>query len=763
MENCIPKNFTLSGTAGFGLTLREPFTTIRTYIKNKTKFLETANNKDLFRNECKQLADYLINNMSPPQGTSQIMWESLLKFWLNQYFKGITNYGGCPMILKKEHKELLELKYKEEDFCKKRTIDLKEIENLKKTNSGKCETICLKKCKAYNAWIIEMQKQFEEKKSLFKNCYTKESPKKKSKKQIPEPVCNILDQNTFKELSECITPNSVETTESLLETESKGLETQIQNTDQIIPKSHVQQETDVQVTPEHPTEIESHISQPPPEHIKSEVSEIKHSTKETEDSQSLADASLEKAKISEDVHVASEDTNESSPPTVQDMQLSPDRENTQTTDKSSIYTLEHSPPQIPHTTGTTLNPRDKYTSSILISLVIIIIFSLFIKFALTGMFKKKKKISRRHVKFLRLLVPSFSNKKSKIFTDDPLEHTIYDDEEIIKKIKINELTKNVNLSKRTRDRSKIIVEVHMEVLEEFRNKEWENIQDEFLEICIDEFTKEDNITFPNLIDDDLIIENIKCISDIKKQNILWNKWIQRHKNLSQNLKKDDWFNNLKDEWKREVSYIQEMEEIKKKSSNENQKVSFLEREKDIWRQWISKKGMIIQQHLDQYWNNGLAEELQNISDEYVNEDTKNYVSLLNVEELKHKENYEELYKYIKKKLLTKLCILVLIAVLEECKKEVNLENRESYLDRSINEWKGERYSSKKQEITENIIEYNNNDIENKRNEEFDAHIWKDCFRNEIEDWIREDDLYANSIVSDRTVDKSDEIAEKPFL
>ncbi|SBS99985.1 STP1 protein [Plasmodium malariae] len=123
--------------------------------------------------------------------------------------------------------------------------------------------------------------------------------------------------------------------------------------------------------------------------------------------------------------------------------------------------------------------------------------------------------------------------------------------------------------------------------------------------------------------------------------------------------------------------------------------------------------MIIQQHLDQYWNNGLAQELQNISDEYVNEDTKNYVSLLNVEELKHKENYEELYKYIKKKLLTKLCIFVLIAVLEECKKEVNLENRESYLDRSINEWKGEGYSSKKQEITENIIEYNNNDIENK--------------------------------------------------
>ncbi|SBT85815.1 STP1 protein [Plasmodium malariae] len=750
MENCIPKNFAISGSAGYLLTLREPFRTIRAHIQNKTNFLKTVKNKNLFRNECKLLADYLIKNMSPPHGTSQIMWESLLKFWLNQYFKDLTKYGGCPMILKKEHKELLELKYKEEDFCKKRSSDLNVIKSIKKRSSGKCENTCLEKCKEYNVWIRKMKDEFETKKSLFISCY-KVEPAKKTKKLTKESTCNIMNQETFKELSECTTSNSAETTEGLLE--YKRLQNGTEGTDQNIPKPQ-NQNIDVPIAPKAQTELELQIpSQPPSKLIKIEASEIQHLTKETEDSQSLTGASLEKAKISEDVHAASEVTNELLSPTVQDIQLSPDPANTQPTDKASTHTLARSPPQIPHTTGTTLNPSDKYTSSILISLVIIILFSLFIKFALTGMFKKKKKISRRHVKFLRLLVPSFCNKKSKIFTDDPLEHTIYDDEEIIKKIKINELTKNVNLSKRTRDRSKIIVEVHMEVLEEFRNKEWENIQDEFLEICIDEFTKEDNITFPNLIDDDLIIENIKCISDIKKQNILWNKWIQRHRNLSQNLKKDDWFNNLKDEWKREVSYIQEMEEIKKKSSNENQKVSFLEREKDIWRQWISKKGMILQQHLDLYWNNGLAEEFRNISDEWVNEDTKNYVSLLNVQELQHKENYEELCKYIKKKLLTKFCILVLITVLEEYKNEVNLENRESYLDRSINEWKGEGYSSKKQEITENIIEYNKNYIENKRNEEFDAHIRKDSFRNEIEDWIREDDLYANSIVSDRTIDK----------
>ncbi|KAI4839114.1 hypothetical protein MKS88_002630 [Plasmodium brasilianum] len=101
-----------------------------------------------------------------------------------------------------------------------------------------------------------------------------------------------------------------------------------------------------------------------------------------------------------------------------------------------------------------------------------------------------------------------------------------------------------------------------------------------------------------------------------------------------------------------------------------------------------------------------------------------------------------------------------MTVLEECKKEVYFENRESFLDISINEWKTQKYSGNKQEITENTIEYINSDIENKRNKEFHTHIGKDSFRNEIEDWIGEDDLYASSIVNDGTVEESIDIAEK---
>ncbi|SBT01010.1 STP1 protein [Plasmodium malariae] len=193
----------------------------------------------------------------------------------------------------------------------------------------------------------------------------------------------------------------------------------------------------------------------------------------------------------------------------------------------------------------------------------------------------------------------------------------------------------------------------MEVLEECRNEEWENNKEECLKICIDEFTKKEYNAYSNLTNDDLITENIKSSNDIEKKNILWNKWAERHRYLFAKLKKEDWYNNLKNEWKKELAYIQGIEELKKKSSNENRKIPFLEIEKDLWKQWISENCNIIEQYMEQKWLKVLTEKLQSISEECVSEETINYISLINIEELQNKENYKELYKYIKKKLLTK--------------------------------------------------------------------------------------------------------------
>ncbi|SBT85932.1 STP1 protein [Plasmodium malariae] len=764
MEGCLSSNLMVLGTGALEMYMYQEFIRIVQHVNQTTTSLNNENNKENFRTKCLQLADYLIQHKTPPryylQGKEK--WEGTLKGRLNSYFTPlILKYGGCFPILDNNEKQILDLNYKALNLCdeiKKRQEEIQCIKG-KRIISDKCDETCSNKINEYNVWISNEKVNFNNKKELLiHNC-------KNVPSQFPTKKCDIVNPGTFSELPECTVKYSVARTQPE-SAEKKTIPPDVdQTTDSVqsIPQDSQKQDSQLISGEKEKIEVQTEQEKVRPD-LQSQTDELS-STKATSTQGDIRDnkdpqpRKEQASAASENEEVISSDGSTFS--SKSEESVVPPR--FETTPLSIPAPLSLTPSLSSISSGQVVKKSNSHTSSILISIIIIIVFSFFIKYALIGMFKKKKNIKRKQMKFLRIKVPSRFDKKSKFFTDDHLERAIYDDEEIIKKIKINERTKKVNLSKQKKDRSKIIIEVHMEVLEECINEDWENHKDEFLEICIDEFAKKDYTTYPNLKDDDPIIENVKCISDIKKQNILWNKWIQRYRNLSQNLKKDDWFNNLKDEWKREVAYIQEMEEIKKKYSNENQKVSYLEREKDIWRQWISKKGMIIQQHLDQYWNNGLAEELQNISDEYVNEDTKNYVSLLNVEELQHKENYEELCKYIKKKLLTKFCILVLITVLEEYKNEVNLENRESYLDRSINEWKGEGYSSKKQEITENIIEYNKNDIENKRNEEFDAHIWKACFRDEIEDWIREDDLYANSIVSDRTVDKSDEIEEKQFL
>ncbi|SBT79457.1 STP1 protein, partial [Plasmodium malariae] len=253
----------------------------------------------------------------------------------------------------------------------------------------------------------------------------------------------------------------------------------------------------------------------------------------------------------------------------------------------------------------------------------------------------------------RILLPSKSDKINKFLSDHHLDEPIYDDEEIIKKLKIHEhnTINNTNMLKRKKDRSKTIIEVHMEVLEEFRNEEWELKKGEFLAICLEVYKYEKHRTYPNLINGDQM-ENIKCSNDIEEKKIIWNKWIEKHRNLTEKLKNVDWFNNLKNEWKKEKAKLKEIEKLKYISSNENQKCSHFEREKDAWREWISNNGKIVEHYLEQDWFKGLTNEFDNILDEYENEENENSVSLINIEEMEHNKSCEELYEYIKKKLLS---------------------------------------------------------------------------------------------------------------
>ncbi|KAI4836249.1 hypothetical protein MKS88_004037 [Plasmodium brasilianum] len=349
---------------GFEPSVNRKFNPIKIHVKNTTNSLKNMNEK-MFRDECLKLADYLIENKSPPEYVSSRMWESTLKFRLKQYFEGLTKHGGCFMILENDDKERLKLKYEEEDFCKKKTKDIQEIELLKQKNSNRCENKCFTKCKVYNNWIKEMEKSFETRKSLFENCYKKEIPKKKRNKQIPEQLCDILDHDTFKELPDCLSVNLDESTQHLLEQENKSLQTQTQEADYMLPKFQDQQEADEPIIIKPQIEHEQHISvQVPSKLPEIEDSILQSATKEATDIISSGFTPLETSKSHDNAEVSA-DNNALPHPVNQDTQVSSDGKNTPSTPEVSTNTLAYGPPEIPHTTDIT-NDTYIYTFEITI-------------------------------------------------------------------------------------------------------------------------------------------------------------------------------------------------------------------------------------------------------------------------------------------------------------------------------------------------------------------------------------------------------------
>ncbi|SBT86144.1 STP1 protein [Plasmodium malariae] len=770
MDNCFSKNYRSYGAQNLMISRLLQFKNIENKVIQKTSSLINEHNKNKFREGCRYLADYLIKNNNPPKYYEhfKVTWKGTLNYWLKGYYKNLIKYGGCPLILEEKDKQILELNYEEVDFCKMKNEYLEEIKRLSK--KSKNSDSYSSKCNEYNEWIDKMKNYFEEKKILFGTCYQKTDQKKKKRRS--EVICDLMDDQTFKKRTDCPPVNKLQPREGESVNEEIGSQTK--------DKEKRGESSVLHDSPEQ-AEQTKRTEGSATNQVNQDTKQNHHEEKNIQESESPPDvktqahfSSLETP--SKEVEVNSENSLESQTLTLlSNSQPSPevsgesvalasvplDTKAQKPSESTLSSTISKSPPSslastIPSVTSGNLgNSSNKYISSILISFLIIIVFSLFIKYTLMGQLKKKKKIKRRQAKFLKILIPSHSDRKKEFLTHNHLEHPCYDDEEITKRIKILEhnMIKNLRESKQKKKRSKTIIEVHMEVLQEWKNEEWNYKKGEFLEICLDVLTKERYGTHSNLTNADLIMKNIKSYGHIEKQKILWNKWIERHKNISDKFKKVDWFNNLKNDWKKEKSYIKGMEELKNKSSNKYKNILFLEREKDVWRRWISEKGNILKQYIEQNWFNELSEVNQNILDEYINEEKSNDVSLINIEELEHRKNYEELYKYIKKKLLSKLCILVLMTILEECKKEEYIEDRELHLDSFINIRKTKKNSEKIPEISDKFIEKYSNVYENSKNSDIQNNIEENFFRKEMNDWIGEEVTYVNSTECVSNIDK----------
>ncbi|SBT57458.1 STP1 protein [Plasmodium ovale wallikeri] len=295
--------------------------------------------------------------------------------------------------------------------------------------------------------------------------------------------------------------------------------------------------------------------------------------------------------------------------------------------------------------------------------------------------KRKKRDLRRTFE-----IPEKSTYESLNITmhewEDPnLVRKAVENDVYIKLLKINRYKQE--MQKRKKENKKTLIEVHMEVLEEYKNDEWELHKGDFLEICLRGFINEENDFYSNFPNSKLTIKNIKnekTIEDIQKQEILWNNWIENHRNILEQWKKEEWFHMLKNKWRNEGQmYKDKNDKLQENISNEQETHSIVS-QKNIWKQWISKQAALIDMFNKEDWFNSIVYARDKEKNNYhINEYSD--ISVTSKIGLKNDKSNHEHCK--SKNIIQKLLVQIHMMVLEECIKDEIIRNKELRIDNFI--------------------------------------------------------------------------------
>ncbi|SBT57292.1 STP1 protein [Plasmodium ovale wallikeri] len=370
-------------------------------------------------------------------------------------------------------------------------------------------------------------------------------------------------------------------------------------------------------------------------------------------------------------------------------------------------------PAIPHPSYFR-SPFMIYTLIFLTIVAIITIFYFLSKYTPFGLLfgkKWKKQRLKRHLKTNKLPeeVPQVDTKDIYSINNMAYENKTNYNKDINSHIIIQKgiINKNISLPKRKKKKGKAIIDIHMEMLNECKNDEWELNKNDFLEICLEQFIIEQNNIYRNSKNSNLITKIISTENAKEPKMLLWGKWAEKYTPIWENFKRRNTFKILQYEWKEEENAY--FDKIQKQNSylNENEKISHIEIKKDIWRRWITKQTKLIELYKEEQWFKSLVEELENVSDEYKKGKIKDDIFVENIKELENKENNEELYKLDKHIFPIKVLIQILMMVIEECIKEENPEQTEVVLDNLINKLNKEKRANIE---PEKIYEENMNHI-----------------------------------------------------
>ncbi|SBT56943.1 STP1 protein [Plasmodium ovale wallikeri] len=355
-----------------------------------------------------------------------------------------------------------------------------------------------------------------------------------------------------------------------------------------------------------------------------------------------------------------------------------------------------------------------YTLIFLTIVAIITIFYFLCKYTPFGLLfgkKRKKQRLKRHLKTNKLPeeVPQFDTIDSYSINNMSYENKTHYNKDINSHIQIQKsiINKNISLPKRKKKKRKAIIDIHMEMLNECKNDEWGLNKNDFLEICLEEFIREQKKIYASSEHTNLIMKSISTKNTKGDIVFRWDKWAKRYTHIWEYFKRENTFKILQNQWKEEEKAYFDKIQTHNSNFNENEKFALIETKKDIWKKWMTKQATLMDQYKEEQWFKSLVEELENVSDEYKKEKIKDDIFVENIKELENEENNEELYKLDKHIFQIKVLIQILMMVIEECIKEENPEQTEMLLDNLINKLNKEKRAKIE---PENIYEENMNHI-----------------------------------------------------
>ncbi|KOB64165.1 hypothetical protein PFHG_05523 [Plasmodium falciparum HB3] len=153
-----------------------------------------------------------------------------------------------------------------------------------------------------------------------------------------------------------------------------------------------------------------------------------------------------------------------------------------------------------------------------------------------------------------LLEDELLKKTKYIKPKDKMKHIIIKEDDIYsEQLKVfDEIEKrSIYLSSRKVLKWKTIIEIHLEVLHDCKKEEWDNNKGEFLNICIEELVKGQNEDKKNKENYNYITNESDNYDIVEYTKSFCNTWTDRHNYMLEKWNKENWFVQLKKDWKKE--------------------------------------------------------------------------------------------------------------------------------------------------------------------------------------------------------------------